>query len=268
MQLVASWPERDLLEHLAVGGDDRQALGDRRAHEQPSVGGERHAVRHVAVAQLAEDRRPAVLEAAHGVRHRLGPVHPALRVEGDAVRVDVRPLEQHLAVARRVEDVQAPGRAGVVAVVLLGARVGEPQAAVGAERKVVRTGQLVAGDARRELLDRAVRADTLDARHGAEVAAARDVAALRQVDGAVGAEDGAPGRAAGVREGAHRAVAPAQQLAGVAVTQDNGAVGHHHGAFRKTQPLGEQRTYHGSVLSSPCGQRSGMTTYRIRSRHM
>ncbi len=66
---------------------------------------------------------------------------PPLRVERDAVRVDVRPLEQHLAVARGVEDEQAPGRARVVAVVLLGARVGEPEATVGTEGEVVRAGE-------------------------------------------------------------------------------------------------------------------------------
>ena len=45
--------------------------------------------------------------------------------------------------------------------------------------------KLVAVDVGEQQLDRPVRADPLDAGHGAGVAAARDVAALGDVDGAV-----------------------------------------------------------------------------------
>src|SRR5882762_7042753 len=50
------------------------------------------------------------------------------------------------ALAGRIHDVQPAGLTLRVAVVALGARVGEPEAAVGAEGQVVRAGQLVPGD--------------------------------------------------------------------------------------------------------------------------
>ena len=88
----------------------------------------------------------AVLEAADAMRHRLGPVEPALGVEGDAVGVDVRPLEHQLAVAGGVHDVQPAGLALRIAVVALGAGVGEPEPAVGPEGEIVRAGQRMPGD--------------------------------------------------------------------------------------------------------------------------
>src|SRR5437870_4405700 len=104
-----------------------------------------------------------------------------------------------------------------MAVVLLGAGVGEPEPPVGAEREIVRACQVVAGDAGRQQLDSSVVTDTLDAGDGAEVTAPRDVAALGDVNGAIRAEQRPPWRSASVGERAHRAVLPAQELADVAV---------------------------------------------------
>jgi hypothetical protein len=79
----------DLAEHGTVRRDDRDSLGDRGRHEQAPVRGEGHAVGHVTVRELAERDRLTVLEPLNPVGHRLGPVEPLPRVEGNPVRVDV-----------------------------------------------------------------------------------------------------------------------------------------------------------------------------------
>ncbi len=178
------------------------------------------------------------------MRHGLGPVEAALRVEGDAVGVDVRPLEHELTGAGGVHDVQPPGLALRVAIVALGAGVGEPEPAVGPEGEVVRAGQRMPRDLVCELLDRAVGVDALDARDGREVAAAGDVAALRDVDRAVRAQNRTPGRAAGLGKRAELAVPISQQFAGIAVTEDDGPVGHHDRALGKTQTRSQERSLH------------------------
>ena len=119
------------------------------------VRGERHAVGHVAVAELCEGRPPRRRRAGR----RDGAIDSvqymrAVRVEGDPVGVHLRPLHQHLAVVRRVEREQPARRGHVDARVLLGAGVGEPQPAVGPEGEVVGAGQGVAVDLGGEQLDR------------------------------------------------------------------------------------------------------------------
>src|SRR6478609_4331314 len=99
--------------------------------------------------------------AANGMRHRLRPVHPALPVERDAVRIDVRPLGEHLAAAVPVEHEQLAGRGRRGPRILLRAGVREPEPAVGTEGQVVGPRQRVAGDLRGEQLDAAVRVHAL-----------------------------------------------------------------------------------------------------------
>src|SRR6266568_6375076 len=53
--------ETDLLQDVPLRRDHGDALGDGGGHEQPPVGGERHAVRDVLVGKLAERHRLAVL---------------------------------------------------------------------------------------------------------------------------------------------------------------------------------------------------------------
>ena len=240
----------DLLEHLSVGREHRDASGNGGAHKRAPVGGKRHPVRHVPVAELRPHDRPAVVEPADAVGGRLGPVHALVLVEGDPVRVHVGPFHQHLAAAGRVEGVELAGDTHVEAEILLGSGVGEPQAAVGAEGQVVGADQRVAGDARREQLDRPIGVDPLDAGHDTRLVAAGNRSALRDVDRAVGAEHRSPRRAAGVRVGIERAVLPAAQLAGVSVAEHDRPVAHDDGAFGEPEVRGEQRSIHGRVLSA------------------
>src|SRR6185312_154705 len=95
----------------------------------------------------------------------------------------------------------------------------------------------------------------------ARVAAAGDVAALGDVDAAVGAEDRAPRRAARIGVRAERAVLPAAQLTGVPVAEDDAPVGHHDRALGEPEIGGEKRCVHGDILSE---SESGMIAYQAR----
>ena len=134
---VLAYP--DLLEHLAIGRENGHSVRDRRAYEQPSVGGKRHPVRNVIVGELAERGGLPFLESAHAVSHRLRPVQPLLSVESDAVRIHARQLKKHLAVAAAVDREQPARRTHVEAEVLLRAGIGEVEPSVGSEGQVVWT---------------------------------------------------------------------------------------------------------------------------------
>ena len=190
--------EMDLAEHLAVRRDHRDPAGDRGGDEQPAVGGEGHAVGHMAVGELAERLRlAAVVHRGSGA-----PSTRSSRAAGrrrtrsrwgrrPAVRAASRPLPCGPAANSR------PGAADVERKSCFRPRLGEVQPAVRAEREIVRPVQLVAATSENSSSTGPVGHDPLDAGHGAGVAAARDVAALGHVDGAVRAEHGAPRRAAG-----------------------------------------------------------------------
>ena len=69
---------------------------------------------------------------------RLRRVKKPMPVEGDAVRIDARPLEQHLPVTAFSDPEQPPRRGHIEASIYLRAGVGKPQAPIGTEREVVR----------------------------------------------------------------------------------------------------------------------------------
>src|SRR5436305_15160517 len=91
-----------------------------------------------------------------------------------------------------------------------------------------------------EELDGAIAVDALDARDRARVAASRDVAALGDVDRAVRAEHRAPRRAAHRRERPDLAVGVDEELADIAVAEDEPAVPEHHRALRKAEAAAEK----------------------------
>src|SRR5207244_10956034 len=97
------------------------------------------------VGKLAPGCCRAVLETADAGPQRTRPVKPAVCVERNPIRIDLRALQDHLA-AGAVDREQSSRRAEVEAVVELGARVGEPESPVRPKGEVIRADERPAVD--------------------------------------------------------------------------------------------------------------------------
>ena len=208
MQLVACSPRSISSSDLAVVREDGHAVRDRRADEQ-RVRPRQTPCRRGTWSSLswAKDGRPAVVPAADPVRHATpsstgGPG----AVEGDAVRIHLRPLDQRSRRPARVEREQ-PARRGHV----------DPRSSCSVPESVNQSRP--SGPNARSFGAASVwpaiseeRSSTrpsgvhpLDTADGARVAAPGHVPALGHVDGAVASQRQPPRRAPGDREALERA---------------------------------------------------------------